>query len=67
MFANFVFIKESKKLIEFIEPLSKEKITEKDELLATIHSNIGNAYLEMNKYDQAIKEHQKDLEISTSM
>ncbi len=58
---------ESKKLLEFIEPLSKEKVSEKDELKATINSNIGNAYLEMNKYEQAIKAHQKDLEISTSM
>jgi len=53
--------------LEFIEPLSKEKVSEKDELKATINSNIGNAYLEMNKYEQAIKAHQKDLEISTSM
>lgn len=58
---------ESKKLLEFIEPLSKEKVSEKDELKSTINSNIGNAYLEMNKYEQAIKAHQKDLEISTSM
>jgi tetratricopeptide (TPR) repeat protein len=53
--------------LEFIESLSKEKVAEKDELIATVNSNIGNCYLEMNKYDQAIKAHQKDLEISTAM
>ena len=68
MLANAKYIEtldKSKKLLEYLEPLTKSKIPEKEELIATINSNMGNAYLEISKYDSAITAHQKDLDIST--
>ena len=57
-------LEKAKKLLDFVDQQSKSKLAEKDELLATVNSNIGNAYLELSKYDLALKAHQKDLEIS---
>jgi len=57
-------LEKAKKLLEFVDQQSNSRLAEKDELIATINSNIGNAYLELSKYDLALKSHQKDLEIS---
>ena len=55
---------DSKKLMEFIKLI---KISEKEEIEAILHSNIGNAYLGVSKYDLALKAHLKELEISLSL
>ena len=60
-------IEKSKKLLDYVEPLSKSKIAERDELIGTINSNMGNAFFELDKYDPALKAHQKDLNVSLQM
>lgn len=55
------------KLMIYTQKQSDTVITDKQSLIANIHSNIGNAYLEMGKYDLALQSHQKDLDISNTM
>ena len=33
----------------------------REEVVANLHSYIGNAYLEMGEYEKALENHQKDL------
>jgi hypothetical protein len=46
---------------------SDAAIPDKKALISNIHSNIGNAQLELGKYDLALQSHQKDLDISKEM
>jgi hypothetical protein len=46
---------------------SDAAIPDKKALISNIHSNIGNAYLELGKYDLALQAHNRDLEISKEM
>jgi hypothetical protein len=55
------------RLLAYVSPLNKKQLSGKDEIIANIHSNIGNAHLEMGKYDLALQSHQKDLDISKEM
>ena len=55
------------KLMIYTQKQSDTAIPDKQSLIANIHSNIGNAYLEMGKYDLALQSHQKDLDISNTM
>lgn len=57
----------SNKLLNYVKPLNKKQLSGKDEIIANINSNIGNAYLEMGRYDLAIPAHEKDLEISKEL
>jgi hypothetical protein len=50
-----------------VNPLNKKQLSGKDEIIANIHSNIGNAHLELGQYDEALQSHQKDLNISTEL
>ncbi len=50
-----------------MNPLNKKQLSGKDEIIANIHSNIGNAHLELGQYDEALQSHQKDLNISTEL
>lgn len=59
-------INKAELLLEFIKPLSQTKIVDKDELITTILNNMGSAYLELGKFDQALKAFKKDFEISTT-
>jgi len=56
----------SNKLLEYVNPLNQRQLrnVRKKEIIATILSNKGNAYLEMGLYEQALESHQKDLEMS---
>ena len=47
-----------------VESYKEADIPNKDDILANLHSCIGNAYLEMGKYEQALENHQKDLSIA---
>lgn len=69
MFANEKYLEtvdKSKKLLDYVEKLPIHKIADKDrdDLLSKINSNVGNAFFELNKYDPAIRAHQKDLDFS---
>jgi hypothetical protein len=57
----------SNKLLAYVNPLNSKQLTGKQEIIANIQSNIGNAHLEMGHYDLALKAHQKDLDISKEL
>jgi hypothetical protein len=51
-------------LILFVNKQSNKSSTEKSRIISNIYSNMGNAYLELGKYDQALQMHNKDLDLS---
>ena len=51
-------------LMNFVNKLPEKYEKDKPRLIGNIHSNKGNAYLELGKYDLALQSHQKDLEIA---
>ena len=51
----------------FTNKQSDAAIPDKKALISNIHSNIGNANLELGKYDLALQSHNRDLEISKEM
>ncbi|XP_033729042.1 tetratricopeptide repeat protein 25-like isoform X3 [Pecten maximus] len=54
----------AKKLMKTVREMSEEDLSNKWEIMANIHSQMGNAYLEMGKYSLAIENHEQDLEIA---
>ena len=44
--------------------MNEDQLQNKAEILANIHSQIGNAYLELGKYNDSLKHHEEDLKIS---
>lgn len=56
-------LKRAKKCLRAIENYSDDTINNRAEVVATLHSNIGNAYLELNNLNKAQEAHQKDYEI----
>lgn len=60
-------LNKSNKLMAYVNKTSESQIADKKSIEANIYSNIGNAYLEMGNYQEALQAHQKDLDISTSM
>ncbi|RNA02032.1 tetratricopeptide repeat 25 [Brachionus plicatilis] len=55
----------SNKLMIYVNKLTDTQLTDRKSIVSNIYSNIGNAYLEMGKYELSLKNHQKDLDIST--
>ena len=49
------------KTVEESDPAS---LPNKNDIIANIHSCIGNAFVEMDNLNKALKHHQKDLEMS---
>lgn len=47
-----------------VENASDEEIQNKPELIASLYSSIGNAYLELSKTEKAMEFHQKDLDLA---
>ncbi|CAF0989858.1 unnamed protein product [Brachionus calyciflorus] len=54
----------SNRLMVYVNKSPDSQLTDKKSIISNIHSSIGNAYLEMGKYELALQNHQKDLEIS---
>lgn len=57
-------LEKSNKLLSYVNTLTTKQLSNKREIIANINSNIGNAYLEMANYEQALQAHQRDLNIS---
>ena len=55
------------RLMIYAEKQSDAAIPDKKALISNIHSNIGNARLELGDYDSALKSHNSDLDISREM
>ncbi|XP_052813789.1 outer dynein arm-docking complex subunit 4-like isoform X4 [Mya arenaria] len=54
----------AKNTLKLVENASEEDIQNKPELIASLNSSIGNAYLELNKLNQSMDYHQRDLDIA---
>lgn len=57
----------SNKLLSYVKPLNIKQLNGKEVIIANIHSNIGNAHLELGQYDLALQAHQKDLDMSKDL
>jgi tetratricopeptide (TPR) repeat protein len=57
----------SNKLLAYVNPLNKKQLSGKEDIIANIHSTIGNAHLELGQYDLALQAHEKDLEMSKEL
>lgn len=55
------------KLLTYTNKQSENAVPDKNKIISTIYSNIGNAHLEMAQYEAALQAHKKDLEISSKM
>ena len=54
----------AKATLKIVETASDTDIQNKAELTASLHSSMGNAYLEMGKLQQALDHHEEDLRIA---
>lgn len=52
-------------LLKHVNSIKKHDLPTKEEVIANIHSCIGNAHVELVQLPKALKHHQKDLEVST--
>ena len=59
-------LKKAKRTLKTVENASDDDLPNRQEIAATLHSYLGNAYLEMQKndYDKALEHFNKDLEIA---
>jgi len=57
----------SSKLLAYVRPLNAKQLSGKEEIIANINSNIGNAHLELGQYDLALQAHHRDLDASTEL
>ncbi|XP_061189173.1 outer dynein arm-docking complex subunit 4-like isoform X5 [Saccostrea echinata] len=57
-------LQKAKKTLKTVENMSEDQLQNKAEILANIHSQIGNAYLELGKYNESLKHHEEDLRLA---
>lgn len=53
----------SQKTLKRVDEWSENEVKNKKEVIANLHSCMGNAYLEMGKHVEALKHHEMDLDI----
>lgn len=56
-------LKRSQKCLSTVQGFTEDEVPNKVEVIANIHSCIGNAYLEMGAFDKALDSHQTDLHL----
>ncbi|XP_060563429.1 outer dynein arm-docking complex subunit 4-like isoform X2 [Ruditapes philippinarum] len=56
-------LKRSQKCLSTVQGFSEDDVPNKVEVVANIHSCIGNAHLELGAYDKALDSHQTDLNL----
>ena len=54
----------AQKLLKSVEGITKEDLANKVEVIANINSCIGNAYIELEQFQKALRYHEKDLNLS---
>ena len=57
-------LKKSQKTLDKVEGWGDEKVKNKPALVANLYSCMGNAYLELGKFKEALEHHNKDLSIA---
>lgn len=58
-------LKQAKRVLREVEKWSDNDVSDRPALVASLHSCLGNAYLELADYNQAIEHHNVDKEIAT--
>ncbi|XP_041371990.1 outer dynein arm-docking complex subunit 4-like [Gigantopelta aegis] len=56
-------LKRAQKCLKTVDNYSNESVPNKLEVVANLHSYIGNAYLELGQYKKALQHHSTDLEL----
>ena len=54
----------SKKTLKEVNKLSDNDLPNRQEIVANLHSCLGNAYLELGEYKKALQHHEKDKQIA---
>ncbi|VDI22724.1 Hypothetical predicted protein [Mytilus galloprovincialis] len=57
-------LKKAQKVLKQVEGMSSDELQNRAEIMATLYSSIGNAYLEMNNFNRSMEYHERDLELS---
>ena len=57
-------LKKAHKVLKQVQNMSSDELQNRAEIMATLYSSIGNAYLEMNNFNKAMDYHERDLEIA---
>ena len=57
-------LKQAKKVLKEVEKWSDDEVTNRPEVVANLHSCIGNSYLEMGEYQKSLDHHTVDSEIA---
>ena len=56
-------LKTCKKCMKVVQNADDEDMPTRSEIMASLHSYMGNAYLELEEFNKALDNHQMDLEI----
>ncbi|XP_051995993.1 outer dynein arm-docking complex subunit 4-like isoform X2 [Xyrauchen texanus] len=57
-------LKKARELMKTVQGWTEEVLPNKTEVLGNLHSCIGNALMDLGKMDEALKHHEKDLELA---
>jgi len=60
-------VKESKKTMKLVDGWTEAELGNKQEVQASLHSSTGNALLELGEYEEALNEHQQDLDLAQKL
>ena len=60
-------LQKAQRLMKTVQELSETDLPSKREFIASLHSCIGNAYLEMGEAKLALEQHLSDLEITEEL
>lgn len=60
-------LKQAESTLRTVKALNDKDIPNKQEVIANLHSCIGNAHLEMENATKALESHKRDLNISKKM
>ena len=60
-------LQRSQKCLSTVQGFTEDQVPNKVEVIANLHSCVGNAYLELGSYDKALESHQTDLHLGESM
>lgn len=60
-------LKQAEDTLRQVKAMNDQEISNKQEVIANLHSCIGNALLEMDDPTKALENHQRDLSISRKM
>lgn len=60
-------LQQAQKLMRTVQELADSDLPNKQEFIASLHSCIGNAYLEIGEAEKALEHHLNDLKIAEEL